>query len=80
MDERRKEYSNLIEKIDNLTKEVDYIKSEIIGNGEPGINEKVRKLEEFVKEVKIFHNQIKRIVVGSAASIVVAIIIAAIIK
>ena len=77
--ERRRDYPTLIEKLEKIESRVDLMSEIIIGGDEPGFAERIRILENFFKEVKDFNNEIRKIIIGSAATIVASIFIAIII-
>lgn len=76
MVEKRKDYPEILKKLDYVCGKVESIDKDFRGNGEPGIKERLRNVENFVLEFKSFHKQIQKTIIGSAGTIVTSIIIA----
>lgn len=70
--ERRYDYPDILKRLNN-------IEEIIIGNGEPGLKERVRSIERYIVELKEFHQQIRKVIIGATGTIVSSIIIAIII-
>lgn len=67
----------LIKKIDKLCDKINSIDDIICGSeGEPGLTERMRKVENFMIGLTDFHKDIRRVIIGSAGTIVTSIIIA----
>ena len=76
MQEKRKDYPEIMQKLNYVCDKVDRIDKDFRGNGEPGIKERLRTVESFVVDLRKFHQDIRRVIFGSTGTIVSAIIIA----
>lgn len=72
MIERRKDYPDILERLKS-------IEESVIGNGEPGLKERMNAVEKFVIELRDFHKQITRTLIGCTGTILSSIVIAMII-
>ena len=79
-EEKRKDYPQLIDRIEKLCSKIDKTHVALFGDMEKaGLIERVRIMEDFYKEIKEFHRSIKRVIVNSTGTIVASIFVAMVI-
>lgn len=59
--------------VEETTKRIEY---SISGNGDPGLNERVRNIETFIVDLKNFNYTVKKVLIGCTGTVVSSIIIA----
>lgn len=65
---------------DALFKKIDDIDDALKGSFEkPGLNERVRRVEDFVSTMKSYHQKIINVIIGSTATIVGSIVVAVVV-
>lgn len=70
----------IYQKFDDLCKKIDDFTDALIGSLEkPGLNERVRKVEDFVATMRSYHQKIINVIIGSTATIVGSIVVAVVV-